>query len=133
MVALELAHQLTRAGAHVLCTALEGVTGPLRTRCEELSLPVVDLGLPLRNALGRNGLSLRLAMRLAALRLDAIHLQHFVALNKLGLPARLAGIRRIVVTEHSEAQLRESFAGRFRLRLNWRLARPCNRNARSRH
>ena len=122
MVALELAHQLARAGAHVLCTALEGVTGPLRTRCEELSLPVVDLGLPLRNALGRNGLSLRLAMRLAALRLDAIHLQHFVALNKLGLPARLAGIRRIVVTEHSEAQLRESFAGRFRLRLNWRLA-----------
>ena len=29
---------------------------------------------------------------------------------------------RIVVTEHSEAQLRDSAAGRLRLRLNWRLA-----------
>ena len=122
VVALELAHQLARAGADVLCSALDGMNGSLRNLCGELNLPVVDLGLPVRNPLGRNGLSLRLAMRLAALRLDAIHLHHFVALNKLGLPARLAGVRRIVVTEHSETQLRESVAGRVRLRLNWRLA-----------
>jgi glycosyltransferase involved in cell wall biosynthesis len=96
--------------------------GPLREQCARLQIPVVDLGLPVRNALGRNGLSLRLATRLRELRLDAIHLQHFLALNKLGVPARLAGVPRIVVTEHSEAQLRESSAGRLRLLLNWRLA-----------
>lgn len=122
VVGLELAHQISRAGAEVMCTALDGIDGPLREQCARFEIPVVDLGLPLRNALGRNGLSLRLASRLRQLRLDAIHLHHFLALNKLGLPARLAGVPRIVVTEHSEAQLRESAAGRLRLRLNWRLA-----------
>ena len=122
VVGLELAHQLARSGAEVMCTALDGMTGPLREKCAELGLGVVDLQLPASNILGRNGVSLALLMRLKALRLDAIHLQHFVALNKLGLAARLAHIRRIVVTEHSEAQLRQSFAGRLRLRLNWRLA-----------
>ena len=122
VVGLELAQQLSRAGAQVLCTALDGMDGPLREQCARFEIPVVDLGLPVRNALGRNGLSLRLANRLRELQLDAIHLHHFLALNKLGLPARLAGVPRIVVTEHSEAQLRNSAAGRLRLRLNWRLA-----------
>ena len=122
VVGLELAQQLSRAGAEVLCTALDGMSGPLREQCARLGLPVVDLGLPVRNAFGRNGFSLRLANRLRELRLDAIHLQHFLALNKLGLPARLAGVPRVVVTEHSDAQLRESTAGRLRLLLNWRLA-----------
>ena len=122
VVGLELAQQLARAGAQVLCTALDGMDGPLREQCARYEIPVVDLGLPVRNALGRNGLSLRLADRLRELALDAIHLQHFLALNKLGLPARLAGVPRIVVTEHSDAQLRDSAAGRLRLRLNWRLA-----------
>jgi glycosyltransferase involved in cell wall biosynthesis len=122
VVGLELAQQLARAGAEVLCTALDGVDGPLREQCARFDIPVIDLGLPIRNVLGRNGLSLRLANRLRELQLDAIHLQHFLALNKLGLPARIAGVPRIVVTEHSEAQLRDSVAGRLRLRLNWRLA-----------
>lgn len=122
VVALELAHQLARGGADVMCTALDGMTGPLRNRCVELGLGVEDLGLPLRSVLGRNGMSLRLTRRLRALRLDAVHFHHFLALNKLGLPARLAGIKRIVVTEHSDSQLRASAVGRLRLRVNWRLA-----------
>jgi len=43
-------------------------------------------------------------------------------LNKLGLAARVAGIRRVVVTEHSVFDASQSRAGRFRIRLNWRLA-----------
>jgi glycosyltransferase involved in cell wall biosynthesis len=122
VVGLELAHQLARGGAEVFCTAIDGMAGPLRERCGELGLDVVDLQLPITNIFGRNGLSVALVRRLEALNLDALHLQHFVALNKLGLAARLAKIRRVVVTEHSEAQLRDSLAGRVRLRLNWRLA-----------
>jgi glycosyltransferase involved in cell wall biosynthesis len=117
-----LAHQLARNGAEVMCTAIDGITGPLRERCGDLGLRVVDLQLPISNVFGRNGLSVALMRRLQSLQLDAIHLQHFVALNKLGLAARLAKIRRVVVTEHSEATLRESLPGRLRLRLNWRLA-----------
>ncbi len=122
VVGFELARQLSRTGAQVLCAGLDGPAGPLRARCEAGGLEVVDLAIPQVNVLGRNGISAALVKRLAALRLDAIHLQHFVSLNKLGLAARLARIPRIIVTEHSEAQLRESSAGRLRLRLNWRLA-----------
>jgi len=122
VVGLELAEQLAGTGSEVLCACLDGEPGPLRARCEGMGLKVVDLRIPQNNILGRNGISLALVKRLAELNLDAIHLQHFVSLNKLGIAARLAGIPHIVVTEHSEAQLKESFAGRLRVRLNWRLA-----------
>jgi glycosyltransferase involved in cell wall biosynthesis len=60
--------------------------------------------------------------RLRELRPDAIHLQHFLGLNKLGIPARLAGVRRVVVTEHSVLDVAQSWTGRTRARFSWRLA-----------
>jgi glycosyltransferase involved in cell wall biosynthesis len=83
---------------------------------------VVDLQIPTRNPLTRNGYSLALTRRLWDLGLDAVHVQHFFAFNKLCLPARLAGIKRVVVTEHSVFDASQTLAGRFRIRLNWRLA-----------
>lgn len=122
LLGLELARQLRDGGAEVLCTALDSSPGPLRERCGEYGLPVVDLAISKRNPLGRNGVSWRLARRLRDLRLDAIHLEHFLGLHKLGLPARVAGIQRVVATEHSVFDVDQSLAGRFRARLNWRLA-----------
>lgn len=122
VVGLELAHQLARAGADVMCTAVQGLGGPLREHCARLGLEVVDLGFPVRGPLERNGFSLALARRLRELRLDAIHLQHFLSLLKLGIPARLAGVPRIVVTEHTDAPLRELRGQRVRVRLTWRQA-----------
>jgi len=72
--------------------------------------------------LGRNGISIALTARLRELRPDGIHLQHFLGLNKLGIAARLASIRQIVVTEHSILDVSQSRAGRIRARLSWRLA-----------
>lgn len=122
VVGLELAHQLSSSGVEVMCTAIDGMSGPLRDQCEGIGIPVVDLGLPFRDLLRRNGFSVSLARRLRELRLDAIHLQHFLALNKCGPAARLAGIPRIVVTEHSDALIREDASFRFRLHCAWRLA-----------
>lgn len=122
MFGLHLARQLVARGAEVLCAALDGTSGPLRERCAEYGIRTVDLDIPTVNPLGRNGLSLRLVQRLRALQPDAIHLQHFLGLNKLGIPARLAGIRRIVVTEHSVLDVAQSWAGRTRARFSWRLA-----------
>jgi glycosyltransferase involved in cell wall biosynthesis len=122
LVGLDLARQLVESGAEVYCAAVDATPGPLRERCAELGIHVVDLQIPTRNPLTRNGLSLALSRRLKDLRLDALHLQHFVALNKLGLPARLAGIERVVVTEHSVLDASNTRAVRFRIRLNWRLA-----------
>ena len=122
LVGLDIARQLAEAGAEVYCTAIDGGPGPLQERCALYGIQVVDLHIPTRNPLTRNGLSIALARRLKELQLDAVHLQHFLALNKLGLPARLAGIRRVVVTEHSVLDASQSGPVRFRIRLNWRLA-----------
>lgn len=119
---VELSRRLAGQGIQVLCGALDGSPGPLIQRCAEYGLQVVDLGVPKRHILGRNGISPHLTRRLRELRPDAIHLQHFLGLNKLGLAARLARVRRIVVTEHSALDVAQSRAGRLRARLNWRLA-----------
>ena len=122
LVGVELAGQLAAAGLDVYCAALEPGPGPLLARCDSYGVRVVDLEIPRKNLLGRNGVSVGLARRLRALRLDALHLQHFIALNKLGLPARIAGIPRTVVTEHSVLDVSQTLAVRSRIRLNWRLA-----------
>jgi glycosyltransferase involved in cell wall biosynthesis len=119
---LQLSRQLVEQGAEVLCTAIDSSPGPLLELCLEYGIRPLDLGIPARNILGRNGLSLNLTRRLRELRLDAIHLQHFLGLNKLGIPARLAGIPRIIVTEHSILDIAQSWEGRFRARLSWPLA-----------
>jgi glycosyltransferase involved in cell wall biosynthesis len=122
LVGLDVARQLVESGAEVYCAAIDAGPGPLRERCAHYGIRVVDLHISTRNPLTRNGLSVALTRRLKELRLDAVHFQHFLALNKLGLPARLAGIRRVVVTEHSVLDASQSRAVRFRIRLNWRLA-----------
>jgi glycosyltransferase involved in cell wall biosynthesis len=118
---LQLSRQLVERGAQVLCGAIDSTPGPLIERCLDYGIRPVDLKIPL-NILGRNGISLPLVRRMQELRLDAVHLQHFLGLNKLGIPARLAGIPRIIVTEHSIYDVDQSRAGRSRARLNWRLA-----------
>ena len=121
LVGLDLARQLVESGAEVYCAAIDAGPGPLRELCAKYGIRIVDLHIPTRNPLTRNGFSFALARRLKDLKLDAVHFQHFLALNKLGLPARLAGIRRVVVTEHSVLDASQSRAVRFRIRLNWRL------------
>lgn len=122
LLGLELARQLVADGIEVLCTALQGNAGPLVADCAAHGIRVVDLGLPKRGVLARNGFSIDLARRLKALDVDCIHLQHFLGLNKLGLAAKLAGIPRVVVTEHSVLDASQSLAGRMRIRMNWRMA-----------
>lgn len=122
LVGLDVARQLVESGVQVYCAAIDAGSGPLRERCAEYGIQVVDLSISTRNPLTRNGLSIALTRKLRSLRLDAVHFQHFIALHKLGLPARLAGIRRVVVTEHSVLDASQSRAVRFRIQLNWRLA-----------
>lgn len=119
---LELSRQLVEQGVEVLCAAIDETPGPLLGRCAEFGVTPVELDIPTRSILGRNGISRHLVRRMRELRLDAIHLQHFQGLYKLGLAARLAAIPRIIVTEHSVFNLDCTRAGRIRARLEWRLA-----------
>jgi hypothetical protein len=81
--ALQLARQLAAQGVEVLCGALDATPGPLLERCAQYGIRTVDLRVPQRHPLGRNGFSIGLVRRLRELQLDAIHLQHFLGLNKL--------------------------------------------------
>lgn len=119
---LELSRQLVEQDVEVLCGAVDETPGPLLERCAEYGIRPVPLGIPTRSILGRNGISRRLVSRIRELRLDAIHLQHFQALYKLGLAARLAAVPRIIVTEHSVFNLDCTRPGKIRAWLEWRLA-----------
>jgi L-malate glycosyltransferase len=121
IVGLQLAKELADSGVEVLCAALDNAPGPLKQKCAEYGIETVDLHIP-SNMFERNGISAGVTRRLRSLRLDAIHLHHFLGLNRLGLPARLAGIKRVVVTEHSVLDVSQSLAGRMRARISWRLA-----------
>jgi glycosyltransferase involved in cell wall biosynthesis len=121
IVGLQLAKELADSGVEVLCAAIDSTPGPLQEKCTEYGIRTVNLNIP-SDILGRNGISVALTRRLRSLHLDAIHLHHFLGLNKLGLPARLAGIKRVVVTEHSVLDVSQSRAGRVRARVSWRLA-----------
>lgn len=118
---LELSRQLVQQGVEVLCGALDETPGPLLERCQEYGIRPVELGIPTRSILGRNGISRRLVNRIRELRLDAIHLQHFLALHKLWLSAPLASVPRMVVTEHSIENVDCAPSARIRARLLWRL------------
>ena len=118
---LELSRHLVRQGVEVLCGAVDETPGPLLERCPDYGIRPVELGIPTRNILGRNGISRHLVSRIRELRLDAIHLQHFLGLHKLWLSAPLAGVP-MVVTEHSVVNVDCAPAARIRARLLWRLA-----------
>jgi len=119
---LQLARQLAGQDTEVVCGALDSSPGAMQQRCVQYGIPTVDLRVPRVSPLGRNGLSWPLVQRLRQLRPDAIHLQHFLGLHKLGIAARVAGVRRIVVTEHSVLDLAQSWSAKTRARFSWRLA-----------
>ena len=121
IVGLQLAKELAASGVEVLCAAIDNAPGPLQEKCAEYGIRTVDLNIP-STIFERNGISVGVTRRLRNLRLDAIHVHHFLGLNRLGLPARLAGIKRVVVTEHSVLDVSQSLAGRVRARISWRLA-----------
>ena len=122
IVGLELARQMTATGAKVMCAALKPGDGPLRAKCLEYGVEPLELKIREQSYFGRNGCSLELVRWVKKLGLSGIHLHHFLGLHRLGLPARLAGVPHIVMTEHSIASLQASAYARLRARVGWRLA-----------
>ncbi len=122
IVGLELARQMAATGAKVMCAALKPGDGPLQAKCVEYGVEPLELRIREQSYFGRNGCSLELVRWIKKLGLSGIHLHHFLGLHRLGLPARLAGVPHIVMTEHSIASLQASAYSRLRARAAWRLA-----------
>ena len=107
-VGADLAIEFHRRGYRVLSFAFYDSDGPIRAELEARGIACVDLNYTTRHRLTRR-LTYQLEFRrfLRREKVRALHVHHATALILCGLPARLAGVPRVVMTEHALHQLQE--------------------------
>jgi glycosyltransferase involved in cell wall biosynthesis len=117
-VGVDLALQFKRRGYRVVCFALHGSDGPMRAELEGAGIRCLDLNYQMfRGRLRRLRYYWKLWRTLRAERVRALHVHHHGAMILCGIPARLAGISRIVMTEHGlQALMERSEARRLTVR-----------------
>ena len=122
-VGADVARAVAERGYRSLCFAFYDSTGPIRDELEAAGVECFDLNFERGRRLTR-----RLTYQLSMYRwlrdhhVCALHVHHATALILAGLPAKAAGVKRIVMTEHALHQLREKPWYRRESRLYCRLA-----------
>jgi len=107
-VGVDLALQFRRRGYQVVCFAFHGSDGPMRAELERAGIRCLDLNYQrFKGRLRRLRYYWTLWRTLRRERIRALHVHHHGAMILCGIPARLAGIRRIVMTEHGLQALME--------------------------
>lgn len=107
-VGADLAIEFAARGYRVVCFAFYGTDGPIRTELESRGIQCIDLDYTTRNRYSR-----RLTYQIEFYRflrnnkVQALHVHHATALVLCGIPARLAQVNRVVMTEHALHQLIE--------------------------
>ena len=105
-VGADLARAFAARGYRVLCFAYHDSDGPVRSGLEAAGIECLDM-----NFLRRVRWIRRVTYPLEMLRLfrrrgiQVLHVHHATALTLCGAAARLAGVRRVVMTEHALHQL----------------------------
>ncbi|MEX2575831.1 MAG: glycosyltransferase [Halofilum sp. (in: g-proteobacteria)] len=94
-----IAHYLAAEGWPVEVLATHTADGPVRRWLHDNGVPAFGMDASSESALGRRWRVFRL---MRSRRIEVLHVQHFSMLALCYWPARLAGVRRIVVTEHNE-------------------------------
>ncbi len=107
-VAVDLALEYSRRGHRVVCFAFHDSDGPFRKVLEASGIRCLDLnygstGGPLR----RLAYYVRLWRAFRREHISSLHVQHHGALILCGPPAMLAGVKRVVMTEHGLQALME--------------------------
>jgi len=101
-VGVELALEFRRRGYQVVCFALHDSDGPMRAKLEGAGIRCLDMNYERYGGILRRVHFYWTVWRmLRKERISALHLHHYGAMILCGIPARLAGIDRIVMTEHS--------------------------------
>src|ERR1700733_8286140 len=100
-VGIDLALEFKRRGYQVVCFAFHDSDGPMRPELELAGIRCVDLNVekfrgPLRHPL----YFWKFWRMLRKERVRALHVHHHGAMILCGIPARLAGVTRVVMTEH---------------------------------
>ncbi len=112
-VGVELAIEFARRGYRVVCFAFYDSGGPMRTLAEAAGIRCLDFNY-LNRRWGIRRVTYQVAMwrMLRRERIDALHVHHATALILSGMPARLAGVPRVVMTEHALHQFIEQHSYR---------------------
>jgi glycosyltransferase involved in cell wall biosynthesis len=107
-VGVELALEFKRRGYTAVCFALHDSAGPMRTLLESAGIRCLDVNYDhYRGILKRPRFLWSVWRMLRRERISALHLHHAAALILCGIPARLARVSRVLMTEHGLHQLRE--------------------------
>jgi glycosyltransferase involved in cell wall biosynthesis len=107
-VGVDLALEFKRRGYQVVCFAFHDSNGPMRAELERAGIRCLDMSYKKFGGFFRRPLYYwRFWRMLRKERVRALHVHHHGAMILCGIPARLAGINRIVMTEHGLQALRE--------------------------
>lgn len=122
-VGADVARTVAQRGYRSLCFAFYDSAGPIRDELEAAGVECFDLNFERGRRLTRR-LTYQLSMYrwLRDHQVCALHVHHATALILAGLPAKAAGVKRIVMTEHALHQLRDKPWYRRESRLYCRLA-----------
>jgi glycosyltransferase involved in cell wall biosynthesis len=107
-VSIDLALEFKRRGYQVVCFAFHDSDGPMRAELERSGIRCLDMNHGnFKGPLRWPRYQWHLWRMLRTERVRALHLHHHGALVLCGIPAWLAGIPRVVMTEHGLQALRE--------------------------
>ncbi len=106
ILASRLAKALAGRGIDVHTCSLHTEKGVISNDLESSGIPCRAFDLEHRSKLGKLLFPLQLFFWLRRHRFDVMHVHHIFVLRHCYRAARLAGIRRIVVTEHSDHEFR---------------------------
>src|SRR5579862_5596527 len=118
-VGVDLAREFRARGYQVVCFAFHGAHGPLRTELENAGIRCLDMSYAATgNAVARRlKYFWRVWRMLRRERVGALHVHHHGALALCGIPAALARIKKIVMTEHGlQALMQRADARRLTVR-----------------
>jgi glycosyltransferase involved in cell wall biosynthesis len=101
-----LARQLVDRGYRVHALSFFDYDGPIRTQLEAAGVPCAGLGLLERGLVGKLMLRDDARAFYERVRADVVHLHHANVAMKGARAAKRAGVPRVIMTEHSDQQLR---------------------------
>ncbi len=101
-----LAQQLARGRERVSACATHTGKGPISDELERAGIACFAFGFETRSRLGKYLFPLQFFWFLVRRRVTVVHAHHVFVFQRCYWPARFAGVRRIVLTEHSDHEFR---------------------------
>jgi glycosyltransferase involved in cell wall biosynthesis len=107
-VGVDLALEFSRRGYPVVCFAFYDSDGPMRAELEKSGIRCLDMNYEKFKGLSRRvSYQWKFLQMLRRERITSLHVHHATALILCGIPATLASVRKVVMTEHAIYQLKE--------------------------